>query len=88
MGGHAPFDGPVSLTVNAWFLRPKSTTKKRREARTWKSTRPDADNICKIIMDAMNGVVYRDDSQVCDLRVTKRFHGTSGIRIYVERLAE
>lgn len=37
--------------------------------------RPDADNISKLVLDACNGIVYADDSQIVDLTVTK-FYGT------------
>jgi Holliday junction resolvase RusA-like endonuclease len=36
-------------------------------------TRPDIDNWCKPIMDAMNKVIYNDDGQICDLHVYKRY---------------
>lgn len=36
--------------------------------------RPDADNISKLVLDACNGIVYADDSQIVDLTVTK-FYG-------------
>lgn len=32
---------------------------------------PDADNILKIVCDALNGVAYDDDKQVYDARITK-----------------
>lgn len=31
----------------------------------------DVDNLAKSILDALNGVAYADDSQVCELRATK-----------------
>ena len=34
-------------------------------------TKPDWDNIGKIVSDALNGIAYRDDSQVVDSRVRK-----------------
>ena len=33
--------------------------------------KPDADNIAKLVMDALNGVAYEDDSQVDSLVVLK-----------------
>ena len=33
--------------------------------------KPDCDNLAKFYMDCMNNLVYRDDSQICDLRVKK-----------------
>jgi Holliday junction resolvase RusA-like endonuclease len=35
------------------------------------TTRPDVDNFCKCGLDALNGIVWRDDSQVVELTVSK-----------------
>ena len=42
----------------------------------WKlhpTKKPDADNIAKVICDALNGVAYGDDTQVVNLNVKKRY---------------
>jgi Holliday junction resolvase RusA-like endonuclease len=39
--------------------------------------KPDIDNVAKCFLDAMNGIVYVDDSQVVSLHVTK-VYGTVG----------
>lgn len=47
--------------------------------------RPDADNVAKSVLDALNGVAWRDDSQVTDLWVRKmRRRADSGRRTEVE----
>lgn len=35
------------------------------------TVKPDVDNIAKIVLDALNGIAYKDDSQVTGLYVTK-----------------
>ena len=35
--------------------------------------KPDCDNIAKIILDALNGIAYDDDSQVAMLNVVKLY---------------
>ena len=35
--------------------------------------KPDADNIAKIICDALNNVAYHDDTQVIELIVVKKY---------------
>jgi Holliday junction resolvase RusA-like endonuclease len=40
--------------------------------------KPDIDNVAKCFLDAMNGIVYKDDSQVVSLHVTKEY-GTVGM---------
>ena len=48
---------------------PKSTPKRvLSEPDTHK---PDADNIAKIVLDALNGVAWLDDAQVTSLTVVK-----------------
>ncbi len=38
--------------------------------------KPDCDNIAKIILDALNGLAYHDDSQVVSLQVDKFYSET------------
>ncbi|MDI7862559.1 RusA family crossover junction endodeoxyribonuclease [Rhizobiaceae bacterium n13] len=61
-----PLPGPLQLKVVAVYLWPKSTTKARLAAidGAWKTTKPDSDNITKIVKDALNTIAYVDDAQV------------------------
>ena len=63
----------------------KSTSKKDRklieEGKLYPTKKPDADNIAKIICDALNKVAYGDDTQIIELVVWKLY--TSN-RPYVE----
>jgi crossover junction endodeoxyribonuclease RusA len=34
---------------------------------------PDIDNCAKAILDGLNGIAYKDDRQVCELHVTRRW---------------
>ncbi len=52
----------------------------------YKRTRPDLDNLCKLVMDAMNNLVFEDDSQVCKLICEKRYSDVEGISIQVVNL--
>ena len=36
-------------------------------------TRPDIDNYIKFVMDCLNGLVYKDDSQVVDIYSNKLY---------------
>lgn len=66
-----PFFGesPVSLCVHVFRSLPKTTPKKVLSAQDVQ--KPDADNIAKAVLDALNGVAYGDDSQVVSLTVRK-----------------
>ena len=76
-GGRMLKDGPVKVWINADFGIPRSVSKRKREAMIGGHIRPtkkpDADNVAKIICDALNGLAWRDDSQVVMLHVEKRF---------------
>jgi Holliday junction resolvase RusA-like endonuclease len=66
---HVPWTGPVMATIRAYFPIPKSTPKKLMAQMINESVlhtkKPDRDNIDKIVLDALKGLVYKDDSQVC-----------------------
>ncbi len=86
MGAREPFEGPLRVTIRATFLVPESWTQKRKNAAVWKTSKPDADNLAKI-MDAMNAIVWRDDSQICELTVQKRYGAIAGLTVSVETLS-
>lgn len=69
---------PVTMTVNAYYSIPKSTSKKKanlmREGAVRPMKKPDADNVLKTIADAVNGIAYHDDLQVVEAHVN-RFYG-------------
>ena len=64
--GVQPIDGPIKMTIKAIYTPPKSWSKKKKlEAMgTWKATKPDRDNLEKLVADALNGIAYADDAQV------------------------
>lgn len=39
----------------------------------WKGTAPDCDNYLKSLMDALQGIVYLNDSQIAKIEASKRF---------------
>lgn len=71
------FLGPLKVFITVYFKIPKSYTKKQREAikagELYPTKKPDADNIAKIILDSLNKVAYKDDTQVIELVVIKRY---------------
>ena len=69
------FEKPVRAQLEVYYEIPMSTTKSRRGAmmmdRLYPTKKPDADNIAKIVLDSLNGIAYKDDSQVVELMVNK-----------------
>jgi crossover junction endodeoxyribonuclease RusA len=75
--------GPVSLRLEFVMPRPKSAPKRV----VWPATRPDLDKLTRAIGDALKGVAYRDDSQVCRIAATKRYavgDEVTGVSVTVE----
>jgi crossover junction endodeoxyribonuclease RusA len=83
-----PMQGPVSLEVVFTFPWRKSESKKRlAEPWAWNDTRPDLDNMAKLIGDVLTKCgFYRDDSQVAMLYLKKRWGHEVGITIGLEEL--
>lgn len=52
----------------------------------FKSTKPDLDNLQKIACDAMQGVVYLNDSQIVDMHCTKIYGPVPMIEIEIKPL--
>lgn len=67
----------LDILISAYFEPPKKVTKRFRKLMLNGTLPPicksDIDNIAKIILDALNGFLYYDDSQIVDLRVLKRY---------------
>lgn len=88
MRGRKPVTGPVLLAVTAYVAMPKSMSKVARaealDSVRKPVTRPDADNYAKAALDACNGILFRDDSQVTDLIVRKRFSAHPRLVITME----
>ena len=75
--GGAKLEVAIAATIRGYFAIPKSVSKKQKErmlAGEVKYTKKiDSDNLAKSILDALNGIAYDDDSQVCCLRVSKQY---------------
>ena len=44
----------------------------------------DIDNLSKAVLDALNGIIYKDDSQVYKLTATKQYGKDLGVRIEIK----
>jgi Holliday junction resolvase RusA-like endonuclease len=65
-------DGPVRLKVVFVLPRPKNKCwKKKPTPAYYHTSKPDLDNLLKSVKDALSGVAYRDDAQICELEATK-----------------
>lgn len=67
-----PLEGPVKLVAVFVLPRPKRLIwKSRPMPRVLHIAKPDLDNLEKALKDSLNGLAWRDDSQVCDVEKMK-----------------
>ena len=65
----AAFDGPVRVRLD--FLMPRLKKMPKREKPH--VTRPDIDNLSKLILDAVTPTLIANDTQVVELQAAKRY---------------
>lgn len=79
------WEGPIKLTIVAWFPRPKSKQwKTKAQTAYWHTGRPDGDNILKAVQDALTHVLWVDDAQVSEVTISKAVCGarqTPGVQV-------
>jgi Holliday junction resolvase RusA-like endonuclease len=89
-GNKGLFSGPVRLTVGLHFNWPKSWSEKKRRAPgshyVTNQKLGDWDNLGKLVSDALEGVVYENDRQVCQVTLEKLYGPREGIYIKVDEL--
>jgi Holliday junction resolvase RusA-like endonuclease len=87
MRGFAPFVGPLEATFSISVAIPKSFTRQQRklidEGNFYPTSKPDIDNVVKLLCDAMNGIVYGDDKQIVDLYVSKIYEDSASTTVMV-----
>lgn len=85
-------EGTVSVRIDIFYEVPKSYTKKRKtdiydsDYQIRPEVRGDIDNVAKSILDGMNGICFKDDIQVVELIVNKRFDDAAGVSVIVKSI--
>lgn len=87
-------EGPVKLSLEFTLPRLKShfgSGKKahlvKENAPIWHVSKPDLDKLIRCVKDALTGVIWKDDSQVCLLGPTDKHYGDRpGVLVTIEKL--
>lgn len=83
-------DLPVKVQISAFYKIPISASKSRAAkmdgGEILPTKKPDTDNIAKVVCDALNGVAYKDDAQVCCLKVDKKYNREPMIVVTVSEI--
>ena len=70
-------EGPIKAKIIAYYKIPKSYTKAKRLACKQNiilpTKKPDIDNCIKVILDSLNGIAYKDDSQIVEVIAVKKW---------------
>lgn len=87
-------EGPVRATLVFTFERPKKHYRTGRHALVLRedapahySRTPDADKLARAVLDALTGVVWRDDGQVSHLVVVKQYGTAPGLRAFIDEVS-
>jgi Holliday junction resolvase RusA-like endonuclease len=75
---------PISISLTFVFEKPRS----ERKSALHKTTKPDLDKLLRAVLDALTGIAYADDSQVCECRVSKAFGSPARLEVQVRTLAD
>jgi len=73
MGDAEPLQGALNVRIAIYRRMPKSWSRAKRRRLGMKMAvgRPDIDNVAKIVGDAGNGVLWRDDAQIAELTIRR-----------------
>ena len=81
-------EGRIEINITAYFKIPNNTSKKREEQMIENNLsptkKPDVDNIAKVVLDALNKVVFKDDNQVSKIFVEKKYDTEERLHIEVK----
>lgn len=89
-GGQYMGEKLARVEIQAFYPIPKSWSKKKRNDaifdRIRPTTKPDTDNIIKVVLDALNGVAYYDDKQVVSVSCEKFYGETGYLRVKIQEI--
>lgn len=84
-----PLAGPLMLQFTAYVSIPASTSQKKRammlEGNIIPEKSPDIDNILKIIMDALESVAYKRDSQIAIGIIVKLYSERPRVELKIDQ---
>ena len=89
--GWKKFDKNISLKCIVYAFYPIPTVTKAIEIKMQNgeilpTKAPDADNVLKIVLDALNGIAYEDDSQICNIIFRKKYDIVPKISVKVSEI--
>ena len=82
----------LEVSAIAYYQIPKNSRKSHKllmlNGEMLPTKKPDIDNIMKIVLDALNGVAYHDDSQICKVNFMKMYSENPRLKILIRNVGE
>lgn len=79
---------PLDVRILAFYQIPASVSKKKREAMLAGEirpvTKPDWDNVGKVVCDSLNTIAYKDDSHIADAQVRKFYSDRPRLEVIIQ----
>lgn len=82
----APFTGPLEVSVVAYLPKPKKPKEKLSVPMIRSPNNGDVDNYSKAALDAIEGIVFENDSQIIQLTASKQYHKTPQLIVTVREI--
>lgn len=79
-------DVPLEIDIKAYFSVPKKFAANVHSKKILPLIPPDVDNVAKVICDALNGVAFFDDKQICKLNIEKYYSKIPKITVEIKVL--
>lgn len=81
-------EGRAKVSIIAYFEVPKSASKSMKEQmlnnEISPTKKPDIDNVVKIVLDAMNTIAFKDDTQITKIEVEKLYAAEEKLYVKIE----
>lgn len=84
--GLIPWSGPVGLRLLFTFEPGEFYKRDGNFNPVWYPKKPDLDKLARAVQDALTGILYKDDCQVCCLSVQKQYGLREGVSIEAHEL--
>jgi Holliday junction resolvase RusA-like endonuclease len=79
---------PVIVQIRAFYGIPKSFSKRKKDEALngilRPQTKPDIDNVVKVVCDALNSVAYKDDTQVIKVVAEKYYADEPRVEVEID----
>lgn len=72
-----PWDCPLAMSIHVFVPRPKSRPKREQ----FPDRKPDLDNLAKLLCDALEGIIYTNDSRVITLLTQKSYDANPRVTV-------